>query len=155
LQEALYPFTGTTPPFIPGTFVHVTQFEEPLTMNRYLPLILLGVFLNAFAQICLKQGMRTIGHFAFSLANVIPIGARVMLNPFVVAGLFCYVVSVIVWLLALSRVEVSYAYPLLSVGYIVAAFAGQFFFEEALTPVRWAGILVICLGVFLVTRSAP
>ena len=123
-------------------------------MNRYLPLILLGVLLNAFAQISLKQGMRTIGHFAFSLENVLPIGTRVMLNPYVIAGLLCYVVSVIVWLLALSRVEVSYAYPLLSVGYIIAAFAGQILFQEALTPVRWAGIAVICLGVFLVTRSA-
>lgn len=123
-------------------------------MNRYLPLILLGVFLNAFAQIALKQGMRTIGHFAFSLENVLPIGTRVMVNPFVLAGLFAYVISVLVWLMALSRVEVSYAYPLLSVGYIVAAFAGQVLFHEALTPVRWAGILVICFGVFLVTRSA-
>jgi multidrug transporter EmrE-like cation transporter len=123
-------------------------------MNRYLPLILLGVFLNAFAQIFLKQGMRTIGHFAFSLENILPVGTRVILNPFVFAGLLCYVVSVIVWLMALSRVEVSYAYPLLSVGYIVTAFAGQTLFHEALTPVRWAGILVICLGVFLVTRSA-
>ena len=123
-------------------------------MNRYLPLILLGVLLNAFAQISLKQGMRTIGRFAFSLENVLPIGTRVMLNPYVIAGLLCYVVSVIVWLLALSRVEVSYAYPLLSVGYIVAAFAGQILFQEALTPVRWAGIAVICLGVFLITRSA-
>lgn len=123
-------------------------------MNRYLPLILLGVFLNAFAQISLKQGMRSIGHFAFSLENIVPIGTRVILNPFVFAGLLCYVISVIVWLMALSRVDVSYAYPLLSVGYIVAAFAGQIFFQEALTPVRWTGILVICLGVFLITRSA-
>jgi len=123
-------------------------------MNRYLPLILLGVFLNAFAQIALKQGMRTIGHFAFSLENILPVGTRVMLNPFIFAGLLCYVISVVIWLLALSRVEVSYAYPLLSVGYIVAAFAGQTLFNEALTPVRWAGILVICFGVFLVTRSA-
>ena len=123
-------------------------------MNRYLPLILLGVLLNAAAQLSLKQGMRTIGHFAFSLDNIVPIGVKVILNPFVFAGLLCYVISVIVWLMALSRVEVSYAYPLLSVGYIVTAFAGQFFFQEALGPVRWAGIVVICLGVFLVTRSA-
>ena len=122
-------------------------------MNRYLPLILLGVFLNAAAQLSLKQGMRTIGHFAFSLENIFPIGTRVILNPFVFAGLVCYVISVIVWLMALSRVEVSYAYPLLSVGYIVTAFAGQFFFQEALGPMRWAGILIICIGVFLVTRS--
>lgn len=123
-------------------------------MNQYLPLILLGVFLNASAQLSLKQGMRTVGHFAFSLENIMPIGTKVALNPFVLAGLFCYVVSVIVWLMALSRVDVSYAYPLLSVGYIVTAFAGQIFFGETLGPVRWAGILVICLGVYLVTRGA-
>ncbi len=123
-------------------------------MTRYLPLILLGVLLNATAQLCLKQGMRQVGHFAFSLSNLAPIGFKVALNPFVFAGLVCYVVSVVVWLLALSRVEVSYAYPLLSVGYIVTAFAGQLFFGEALGPMRWAGILVICLGVYFVTRSA-
>jgi len=123
-------------------------------MNRYLPLILLGVFLNAFAQIALKQGMRGVGHFAFSFENILPIGSRVFLNPFVLTGLFCYVISVLVWLMALSRVDVSYAYPLLSVGYIVAAVAGQIFFNEALTPVRWTGIVVICIGVFLITRSA-
>jgi multidrug transporter EmrE-like cation transporter len=132
----------------------IIDYEETIKMNRYLPLILLGVLLNAAAQLSLKQGMRTIGHFAFSLENILPIGTKVLINPFVLTGLLCYVISVIVWLMALSRVEVSYAYPLLSVGYIVTAFAGQFFFQEALGPVRWAGIMVICLGVFLVTRSA-
>jgi len=123
-------------------------------MTRYLPLILLGVLLNAAAQLCLKQGMRQIGYFAFSLENLLPIGFKTALNPFVFTGLACYVVSVVVWLLALSRVEVSYAYPLLSVGYIVTAFAGQYFFGESLGPTRWAGIIVICVGVYLITRSA-
>ncbi len=123
-------------------------------MTRYLPLILLGVLLNATAQVCLKQGMRQVGHFAFTLNNLLPIGFKVGFNPFVFAGLVCYVVSVVVWLLALSRVEVSYAYPLLSVGYIVTAFAGQYFFGESLGATRWAGIVVICFGVYLITRSA-
>ena len=68
-------------------------------MTRYLPLILLGVLLNATAQLCLKQGMRQVGHFAFALNNLAPIGFKVALNPFVFAGLVCYVVSVVVWLL--------------------------------------------------------
>jgi len=123
-------------------------------MTRYLPLILLGVLLNAMAQLCLKQGMRQVGHFAFTIDNLLPIGFKVALNPFVFAGLTCYVISVVVWLLALSRVDVSYAYPLLSVGYIVTAFAGQFFFGEVLGPTRWTGIVVICIGVYLITRSA-
>ena len=122
-------------------------------MNRYLPLIILGVMLNACAQLALKQGMRQIGDFAFSIENILPIGIKVALNPFVILAIFCYVVSVVVWLLVLSRVDVSYAYPLLSLGYIVTAFAGRLFFGEVLGPVRWTGILIICLGVYLITRS--
>jgi drug/metabolite transporter (DMT)-like permease len=59
-----------------------------------------------------------------------------------------------VWLLVLSRVEVSYAYPLLSIVYIVTAFAGWLFFHESIGATRWAGIVVICIGVWLITRSA-
>ena len=120
-------------------------------MNKYLPLILFGVLLNAFAQLALKEGMRTIGSFAFTINNFIPIGLKAALNPFIAIGLGCYLVSVIVWLIVLSRVEASYAYPLLSVGYIVIAFAGQMLFNETIGIVRWAGILVICLGVYLIT----
>jgi multidrug transporter EmrE-like cation transporter len=123
-------------------------------MTRYLPLILTGVLLNAFAQIVLKQGMRTIGTFAFSLDNIIPIGIKVGLNPFVLVGLGCYGISVFVWLMVLSRVDVSYAYPMLSVGYIVAALAGKILFGEPVNMIRWSGIITICIGVWLITRTA-
>lgn len=122
-------------------------------MIRYLPLILSGVLLNAAAQLALKQGMRQVGHFEFKLANLFSVGWNVILNPFVISGLTCYVFSVGIWLLVLSRVEVSYAYPLLSVGYVVTALAGYYFFSEALSPARWVGILVICFGVWLITRT--
>ena len=75
------------------------------------------------------------------------------MNPYVMAGLTCYVVSVMVWLMVLSRVEVTFAYPLLSIGYIVTAFAGWVFFDENMNYLRWSGILVICLGVYLITRT--
>lgn len=130
------------------------KFFEQTTMNKYLPLILAGVLLNALAQLALKQGMRTIGHFAFRLENAPQVILAVSTSPFILAGLTCYVVSVLIWLLVLSRVEVSYAYPLLSVGYIVTALAGQFFFNEAIGLTRWSGIVVICLGVWLITRTA-
>ncbi len=120
---------------------------------KYLPLILLGVLLNAAAQLCLKEGMRRIGHFEFVWRNVVPIGLQVAGNLFIVAGLALYVVSVVVWLLVLSRVEVSFAYPLLSVGYIVNAVAGYYLFQENLSPTRITGILIICAGVYFVTRS--
>lgn len=122
-------------------------------MNKYIPLILTGVLLNAAAQIVLKQGMRTIGTFAFTLDNLVPIGLRVGLNPFVLLGIAFYGISVIVWLMVLSRVDVSYAYPMLSVGYIVAALAGRIFFGEPVDLTRWAGIITICIGVWLITRT--
>jgi multidrug transporter EmrE-like cation transporter len=120
---------------------------------KYLPIILLGVLLNAAAQLCLKEGMRRIGHFDFVWSNVLPIGIQVAGNIFILAGLFLYVVSVAVWILVLSRVEVSFAYPLLSVGYIVNAVAGYYLFQENLSLPRVTGILIIIVGVFFVTRS--
>jgi multidrug transporter EmrE-like cation transporter len=122
-------------------------------MNRYLPLIIFGVLLNAAAQLALKQGMRQIGYFSFRLENCGRILLAVAGSPYILAGLACYVISVGVWLLVLSRVEVSYAYPLLSIGYVVTAFAGRLFFHESIDLSRWTGIVVICLGVWLVTRS--
>jgi len=120
---------------------------------NYLPLILLGVLLNALAQLALKEGMRRVGHFEFVWANAVPVGWQVALNPFVALGIWLYFLSVVVWLLVLSRVEVSLAYPMLSVGYIVNAVAAYYLFGEDLTLTRISGILVIVAGVYLITRS--
>jgi len=123
------------------------------SMTRYLPLIVLGVTLNAAAQLALKQGMRSIGYFDFAFESLGRILFAALSSPYILAGLACYAVSVVVWLLVLSRVEVSYAYPLLSIGYVFIAFAGWRFFDESLTFTRWAGIVMICLGVSLITRT--
>jgi multidrug transporter EmrE-like cation transporter len=117
-------------------------------------LILCGVFLNAGAQLFLKAGMSQIGHFEFTLANAMPIGMKVMANPPIMAGLFMYVVSVGVWLLVLSRVQVSFAYPMISIGYIVNAFAAYYLFGEPLTSLRLLGIFIIIAGVYLVAQSS-
>ena len=122
-------------------------------MNRYIPLIILGVLLNACAQIALKQGMRMIGHFPFSIENLVPVFLKASMNLFILTGIICYVISVIVWMLVLSRVEVSFAYPLLSMGYIVTAFAGYLVFNENMNYIRWSGILIICIGVYLITKT--
>lgn len=116
-------------------------------------LILTGVLLNTLAQLLLKAGMTQIGHFEFSFGNVMPIGFKVMMNVPILSGLCAYVVSVIVWLLVLSRVQVSFAYPMLSIGYIVNAVAAYYFFGEAFSIARVTGIFVIIAGVYLVSQS--
>ena len=117
-------------------------------------LIVFGVMLNAVAQLLLKAGTRTIGQFEFSAANIWPIGWSMATNPHIIGGLSCYVVSVVVWIMALSRVEVSIAYPMLSLGYIVNAFFAWYLFGEALTPTRLVGMAVIIVGVYLVAKTS-
>ena len=122
---------------------------SPLTFS----LLVTGVLLNAGAQLLLKAGTNRIGEFAFSFDNIVPIGARIATSPPILAGLGCYVVSVMVWILALSRVPVSVAYPMLSIGYIVNALAAWWLFGESLGAQKLVGIGFIVVGVFLVARS--
>ncbi len=116
-------------------------------------LLMAGVALNAAAQLALKAGTNRIGEFAFALDNIVPIGARLASSPYILAGVGCYVVSLVVWILGLSRVPVSIAYPMLSIGYVVNALAAWYLLGEAVTPMRLVGIGIIVLGVFIVARS--
>jgi multidrug transporter EmrE-like cation transporter len=116
-------------------------------------LILAGVLLNAGAQLLLKAGVTPLGTLSVNLDNLLPTMLRVLGQWPIVAGLACYVVSVGVWIVALSRVEVSLAYPMLSLGYVVNALAAWWLFGEALGPMRWAGMLLILGGVLLMSRT--
>ncbi len=116
-------------------------------------LVLAGVLLNAAAQVLLKAGVdRLGGAISLQFGALVRAGMALSLNPFILAGLGCYVVSVGVWLLALSRTSVSIAYPMLSIGYVVAALFAWLYLGEHLSLSRWLGIGVIILGVFLVAR---
>jgi len=116
-------------------------------------LVLFGVLLNAAAQLLLKAGTNAIGQFEFSAANLAPIGWKVATQPYILGGLTCYAVSVVVWIMALSRVEVSIAYPMLSIGYVVNALAAYVLFGEAVGVQRLVGIGIIIIGVYIVARS--
>jgi multidrug transporter EmrE-like cation transporter len=116
-------------------------------------LVLTGVLLNAAAQLLLKAGANSVGPIGAGLASLRQAGMALALHPGILGGLACYAVSVVVWIVALSRVEVSVAYPMLSIGYVVNALLAWWLFNESLNPQRWIGIGVIIIGVVLVARS--
>ncbi|HEX5464764.1 MAG TPA: SMR family transporter [Burkholderiales bacterium] len=116
-------------------------------------LVLTGVLLNAVAQLLLKAGTNVLGVIRFDSGNIATLGFRIATEPHIIGGLCCYVVSVVVWIMALSRVQVSIAYPMLSIGYVVNALAAWYLFGESVTLTRLAGIGIIILGVFIVARS--
>ena len=119
-----------------------------------LALVLTGVLLNAIAQLLLKAGAGALADVELRASNAMAIAGRLVFNVPIIAGLGCYALSVVVWILALARVEVSVAYPMLSVGYVVNAVAAWWLFGENLSGARLAGIGIILLGVWLVARSS-
>ncbi len=118
-----------------------------------LALISLDVALNVLGQLSLKFGMSKVGNFAMSLNALPSVFFQAAFNPFILIGVVCYGLGFLVWLVVLAKAEVSYAYPLISLGYVFTAILARFLIGEHVTLTRMGGILVICLGVFLVARS--
>ena len=121
-------------------------------MTRYIPLILFTVLTNAAAQIMLKKGMLGVG--AIELGDgLVRTVLRIALNPWVFLGLSTFVISMASHLVVLSRVELSFAYPFLSLAYVVVAIYAYYVFKEDVNALRVAGIGFICLGTILISRS--
>lgn len=115
--------------------------------------LFLGICLNALAQLLLKAGTNAIGVIHLSAENWFVTGVKLATQLPILGGLTCYVVSVLVWIIGLSRVDVTIAYPLLSLGYIINALGAWYFLGEAVSTQRILAIAIIIIGVVLLTRS--
>jgi multidrug transporter EmrE-like cation transporter len=115
--------------------------------------ILTGVCLNALAQLLLKAGTNAVGVIHLTAENWFSTGIKLATQLPIIGGLTCYVISVVVWIVALSRVDVTIAYPMISLGYIINALGAWYFLGEAVSAQRLLAIGVIIVGVVLLTRS--
>ena len=125
---------------------------------KFIPFILFTVLTNAAAQLMLKQGMThlypiTLGPLSFGADTLIGKLGMTLLNPWVMAGLITFVISMASHLFVLSKVEISFAYPFLSLAYIVVAMAAWTWFGEDLNAYRMAGIALICGGTVLIAQG--
>lgn len=112
-----------------------------------------AVCLNALAQFLLKAGTNAIGAIHLTSQNWFSVALKVATQLPILGGLSCYVISVFIWIVGLSRVDVTIAYPMLSLGYVITAIAAWYFLGESLTPQRLLAIGIIIVGVALLTRS--
>lgn len=113
-------------------------------------LVLTGVLLNAIAQLLLKAGTNQLGVITFTKDNWFDLLLKIGFEWHILGGLGCYAISVVVWIMALSRVEVSIAYPMLSIGYIVNFIFAWWLFGEVITMNKILGIVAIMIGVYLI-----
>jgi multidrug transporter EmrE-like cation transporter len=121
--------------------------------HLFLPLILFTVMTNAAAQIMLKKGMMGVGNLDVAADGLVSTVFRVIFNPFVFFGLSTFVISMASHLIVLSKVQLSYAYPFLSLAYVVVAAYSYFFFAEDVGLARLAGFGLIIAGTILIAQS--
>jgi drug/metabolite transporter (DMT)-like permease len=116
-------------------------------------LILLCVMINVTGQILLRYGASKLGQITFSCRALPALFRQVALNPFILGSLTCAGAGLLLWLVVLSRAEVSFAYPMVSISYVFTALAAWRLLGENLNPTRILGIVLICAGIFLIARS--
>lgn len=120
---------------------------------KYLGFILFTVMTNAAAQLMLKHGMMTLGPISFEGTNPIVKLLQIVFSPWVFLGLCTFVISMASHLFVLSKVELSFAYPFLSLAYVAVAVFAYFVFREDLNAWRIAGIAFICVGTVLIAQG--
>ena len=116
--------------------------------------ILVSTLVSAIAQFSLRKAATLVGPISTLLDKPLTFGFTLMTNPYFLFGLVCYALSLCAWMVVLSRLQVSLAYPFSSIGFVFAALIGYVFFGEQVSLLRLSGILVTCLGLVLLSRSA-
>jgi drug/metabolite transporter (DMT)-like permease len=118
-------------------------------------IIILSVLCSSVAQIALKKGMTQCDcSFALQASNILPLISNLVLNPFVAAGVFLHILALFTWLYVLKHVDVSYAYPFISMGFVVVLVLSYLLFNEAINMYRIAGVALIILGILSIGKSA-
>ncbi len=111
-------------------------------------IVIISVFVGAFGQIYFKKGM--VSTKIIGMLNTIKSAVKVFSNPAVLLGLILYAISSILWLFAMTRLDISLMYPLTSLGYFITAIFASKMLGERVTSSRWIGISLIFLGSLLI-----
>ncbi len=115
-------------------------------------LVLMSVVPAVLGQIVLKGAIEGLG---VTVDSAGPAGyfARLLTTPAVLAALALYGVSSLIWMVVLSKLDLSLAYPMVSMGYVLVVFFSWLFLKEPVSALRVVGLAVICLGVVIISRS--
>lgn len=125
-----------------------------LSLGSSILLILFSISIAVAGQILLKIGINRIGMVNFgSLYALKQLFFGVIKSPMVISGLFLYVISAAIWLVVLSAVDLSFAYPFIGFTYVMVLVLSKFILKEDVNPIRWAGALIITIGVIVISRG--
>ena len=116
-------------------------------------LVFISVAAMTAAQLLLKKGLLLVGGSPAHLVDLIPFFLKAYTNIYVISAVLLTIVTALAWILAVSKVQLSFLYPFMALSYVLVALFSLLFFKEDVGVLRWLGIIVICAGVFIVSRS--
>ncbi len=152
MQQAEENVMRHSPPTITADIEQPTRRKGSLAMSTIM-LILIATALGVIGQMMLKQGMGAMGPLALSLETTPGIIWRIVTSPMVIGGLLVYGIGTFFWLITLSRIDLSVAYPFVSLNHIIIFLLAWLVLHEQVNPLRAAGVIVICAGMLMVARS--
>jgi multidrug transporter EmrE-like cation transporter len=133
--------------------IETVAINKGAGMKTAIIYILISVLASTVGQLLLKKGMNSVGSVTLSLNQLPSVLWQMATNLNVFIGLAIYFGGTIFWLAALSRVDLSYAYPFASLSYVIMLVASWFMFDEKITMGRALGTIVIGVGVLLIYRN--
>lgn len=132
----------------------IQKERSGLSIAKSIILILVSIGIAVGGQVLLKIGMNRIGPISIdSMASLVQLFTGIFKSPLVLIGLFCYVISAAIWLVVLSAVDLSFAYPFIGLTYVLILIVSKFILKEDVNPIRWAGAAIITIGVIVISRG--
>jgi len=123
-------------------------------MLKTLVIMLLAVTAGTIGDILLAKGMKEMGDIsAMNLRGILQVAGQALTTPKLIIGTIMLAIFFFLWLAVLSWEDLSVALPMQALNYVLVAFLSQYYLGETVSPMRWAGTILVCLGVMLITRS--
>ncbi len=122
-------------------------------MSKYFIFIVVTVVLNATSQLLLKSGMAQVGKAELSGSQIFGLLSAAAFNPLIILGLVTMTASMATHLLSLSRFDVSFAFPFISLAYVIVLAWGYFVLGEPVNVMRIAGVAIIVAGTIVLANS--
>lgn len=124
-------------------------------MLKTMIVMFLAVSAGTVGDILLAKGMKEMGDIsAMNLRGIMDTAYRALTNPKLIIGTSMLAVFFFLWLAVLSWEDLSVALPMQALNYVLVAFLSQYFLGEVVSPLRWAGTVLVCIGVMMITKSS-
>ncbi len=123
------------------------------SLNPAILFVLGAVLLNTVGQIVMKAGATSLASLNFTFSSLPQVFWAILKSPLMISALVLYGLSAVVWIMALSKMDLSQAYPMTSIGYILTALIGVMAFGEVMTLNRLIGLGLILIGVLVLARG--